>query len=55
MTTSAAAISKGSLASEDSNACALPWNVPTTVAGLPIRAPLDGVHRLTERDAGRAD
>ncbi len=35
MTTSAAAINNGVLDSDDWNACALPWKLVTSAAGLP--------------------
>ena len=54
---SAAAISAGSLDSEDWNAWALPWKVPITEGGMPIsrRGLGDGIDRLAERDARAAD
>ncbi len=55
MTTRAAAIRIGSVASEDWNAWALPWNVPireTRLAHLGYRL-LDRRHGLAERDALR--
>ena len=38
MTMIAAATSRGSLASDAWNACALPWKLPIKVAGAPICA-----------------
>ena len=55
MTTSAAAINIGVLDSEDWNACALPWKLVASDAGLPscLLGLLNGGHRIADRDAGQ--
>ena len=54
MTTSAAAISIGSLDSEDWNACALPWKLVAREAGLPSCCSTWWMrcHRVADRHAG---